>query len=527
MYIQLDRLADMMKSRVSVRGYNISSQVVKGIEMFPIRYDPAATPLEPDVLYVCDYRKLRYYDPHLSFPPLVCVLEPGAKIDEIFFSDRVVMLVSGIAVTELMAQLVEIAYTIGGESSPLVEESRSLVACHGIQELMQTGLRLLGNPLVLADESQHILAWADNGNTVSPLRRVIDLGYLPEGHPMLELAPRAPDENNYPIIVQGTENDGVELPTVMVKRLLAGGRLTGSLHVFQYDREFSPEDANVVELLGNLLAMELRRMPERRGMDSRRWEIDHFFQDILENAHDEESIRERQEKIGLKFEPFIYTVIVYNHKQELLPGISAHELAKQMSALLPNCTGFLFRNSIFMILSTDQEVLGDSFFEPIAPLLEKYGMIAGVSNPFVSLTQLRKNGFQSRKALQLGVRLKKERLIHFFRDYSIHYMVELCLKSEEASTFCLPEVVRLINHEDKSGGDLLITLKTYLRCGRNKSQTAKELFLHLNTVKYRLMQINDIMGLDLDDDDNALKIMLTFKILEYQEEFQAYEPMNM
>ena len=50
--------------------------------------------------------------------------------------------------------------------------------------------------------------------------------------------------------------------------------------------------------------------------------------------------------------------------------------------------------------------------------------------------------------------------------------------------------------------------------------------MHLNTVKYRLQQIQSIIGLDFDNDDNALKLMLSFKMLEYKEKFQSYEPMD-
>ena len=106
------------------------------------------------------------------------------------------------------------------------------------------------------------------------------------------------------------------------------------------------------------------------------------------------------------------------------------------------------------------------------------------------------------------------------------YMVELCLKNERMDALFVPELQKIMESGEKDGGELIETLRTYLRCGRSKSQTARELYVHLNTVKYRLTQIREKMGLDLDNDDNALRLMLSFKMLEYSDIFRDYQPMN-
>ena len=72
--------------------------------------------------------------------------------------------------------------------------------------------------------------------------------------------------------------------------------------------------------------------------------------------------------------------------------------------------------------------------------------------------------------------------------------------------------------------DLLDTLRAYLSCDRSKSGAAEQLSVHVNTVKYRIAQIQELTGLDLKDDETALQLMLSFKLMEYQEKFRPAGP---
>ena len=103
-------------------------------------------------------------------------------------------------------------------------------------------------------------------------------------------------------------------------------------------------------------------------------------------------------------------------------------------------------------------------------------------------------------------------------------MMELALKNESMAAFCLPQLQKLIDYTQKNGPELLDTLRVYLRCGRSKAETAKKLFVHVNTMKYRIAQIQEITGLDLGDDETALELLLAFKMFEYRDKFQHYEP---
>jgi purine catabolism regulator len=66
----------------------------------------------------------------------------------------------------------------------------------------------------------------------------------------------------------------------------------------------------------------------------------------------------------------------------------------------------------------------------------------------------------------------------------------------------------LREHDRARGSDLVKTLKTYFATGTNASEAADQLFLHRNSMIYRLERIQSLTGLDLKDNTVALALQL-------------------
>ncbi len=60
--------------------------------------------------------------------------------------------------------------------------------------------------------------------------------------------------------------------------------------------------------------------------------------------------------------------------------------------------------------------------------------------------------------------------------------------------------------------ELLNTLKTYLECGRSLEATSKVLFVHANTVRYRLRRIQEILGEDATNPRTAFVLQVALAL---------------
>ncbi|NLY86285.1 MAG: PucR family transcriptional regulator, partial [Tissierellia bacterium] len=62
--------------------------------------------------------------------------------------------------------------------------------------------------------------------------------------------------------------------------------------------------------------------------------------------------------------------------------------------------------------------------------------------------------------------------------------------------------------------ELISTLKVYLESESNSNIAAKKLFIHSNTVRYRIAKIQQICDIDLEDPMERLKVEILLKFIE-------------
>ena len=82
-----------------------------------------------------------------------------------------------------------------------------------------------------------------------------------------------------------------------------------------------------------------------------------------------------------------------------------------------------------------------------------------------------------------------------------------------------PALKQLADYDRKKGGELFETLRVYTETGFNKAQAAQMLFIHRNTINYRIQQIEQLCSIDLSGEKNAklvFTLQLSFKIFLYR-----------
>jgi DNA-binding PucR family transcriptional regulator len=89
----------------------------------------------------------------------------------------------------------------------------------------------------------------------------------------------------------------------------------------------------------------------------------------------------------------------------------------------------------------------------------------------------------------------------------VESLIRALSKSEDLARF-RALVAPLVEHDRSRGSDLVKTLRTYFAAGANASEAADRLFLHRNSMTYRLERISKLTGLDLRDPGVALALRL-------------------
>ncbi|SFG63766.1 helix-turn-helix domain-containing protein [Oribacterium sp. WCC10] len=137
----------------------------------------------------------------------------------------------------------------------------------------------------------------------------------------------------------------------------------------------------------------------------------------------------------------------------------------------------------------------------------------GVSLPFDCLHLLKAYAVQADVAIRNG-----SGSVEYFRDYYNAYMRE-CLSRDikDTSPFIIPEIREILRYDKEYKTDYFKTLDIYVHNMCSKQNTADKMGIHLNTVKYRVSQLEKVFDIDFGKPDEIFISIFAFKEAEKQQ----------
>lgn len=188
---------------------------------------------------------------------------------------------------------------------------------------------------------------------------------------------------------------------------------------------------------------------------------------------------------------------------------SEGDLSESMTMILPGCHVISQRDNAAIVGSSE--------------MLKKIGSIAaifpqkckvriGISLPFNNIETLREHFQESVDAFETGLVLDPDLHIYTFEDYGIYVMFRSVAKQEDLARYLHPALPKLAEYDAGFGTNLEMTLHTYLKNSCSTTDTSKALYLHRNSVIYRLRRIEELCDIDLDDTDTRFRLRLSFAL---------------
>jgi purine catabolism regulator len=119
---------------------------------------------------------------------------------------------------------------------------------------------------------------------------------------------------------------------------------------------------------------------------------------------------------------------------------------------------------------------------------------------------------EAEQALNIALRLFGPSRTTAFDDLGIYRLLFHLHGTPELTAFYDETVGKIVQHDERHNSDLIPTLKAFYASHGNLSRTAEILFLHRNTVSYRLQRIEELSGLHLDDEEDRFRLQLALKL---------------
>ena len=404
-------------------------------------------------------------------------------------------------------ELARVFNTLAATKSWLDNLNSTLSLCDNDQEIVDRTSIHTGFPMFYLDESYRVLAMTKSLDFVGDAewQHMSEKGYLSPQN-----ARRMKDSGDLDLLAPTVKpvvyrSDIYPFPSIVCNVWL-DGRFVSRLNVLCVNDDTSPLTIRACEI--NIAHLE--RTQRSRGTLSADGPLHSMLIDLLHGIRlSEDLINDRLQAVphlaGSLMQLFFVDMDAKDDRQ------IAPYYASLLKRLYPEETflPIVFKEQLVLLAYAPDEVGFDSLTVKLAHFFATHHLRCGVSNHFRNLSDLRGFRDQALQALETDC----PEGMSFYRDIMLDTMLSY-IPDEQAQFLISPDLFRLEEATSQYSFSLVDTLKAYLECNCNLIRTAERLFLHKNTLLYRLNHIKSIIRCDLNDADERLLLMLSFKLLE-------------
>jgi hypothetical protein len=279
--------------------------------------------------------------------------------------------------------------------------------------------------------------------------------------------------------------------------------ICGRINLLQHEREINQGDVQLVTFLGKLLSSFI--YSRSNGQEDLQPNV---LLELLKNKSVEKSAVER-ELSYLKWEEddeyLVYVIkpTLEEDREDL------NLIVKMVVSQLPNVYDCIYNmgNHIAVILNVQHfnDKVIKHFDNSRTFVVSKSLAIKGIYNIGHCYEQ-------AIAAVRMASLMKVPEKILDFYNVAINYLLK---NSDEDSIYyaCHPDVIHLWEEDKANQSDSILTLNSYLDNERSLVNTAQELFIHRNTLVYRLKKITNKIKSNLDDAYTRDYIKLSIRVL--------------
>lgn len=169
----------------------------------------------------------------------------------------------------------------------------------------------------------------------------------------------------------------------------------------------------------------------------------------------------------------------------------------------------LFDKKIVVIFHSSDEEGFDALLDKLKDFVAKRKLKAGISIIFRKFSLLSGHYRQAESALEKCPEGQCVEFKDMLADYVFSFVPE-----DQLPLLISSDIKHLIDLEGHYSFPLLETLRKYLDCNCSLQDTAAALFIHKNTMLYRLNIIKEIIRADLSDANDRIQLMISFRLLD-------------
>lgn len=136
----------------------------------------------------------------------------------------------------------------------------------------------------------------------------------------------------------------------------------------------------------------------------------------------------------------------------------------------------------------------------------------GIGGVTEDICKIKRSYVGALKAIEIGNYIYPEKKIVTIEELGFFGLFRIDNIEDEGFKSSFNTIYPLL--KESNSEELINTLKVYLESESNYNISAQKLFIHSNTVRYRIAKIQEICNIDLEDPIERLKVEITLKFID-------------
>ena len=143
-------------------------------------------------------------------------------------------------------------------------------------------------------------------------------------------------------------------------------------------------------------------------------------------------------------------------------------------------------------------------------------LCVGVGNSIAYLDEAKRSRNEAAAAIRAAAVTDMQGPVYFYKEQGIYTLLSHMDDTRVLDEYVEKQLGKLFRYDEINTGNLCETLENYLAHNCNAKKTAETMFLHRNTMNYRLKKISELLNCDFEDMDKCLALKLAFMIVKYR-----------
>ncbi|MCR8635138.1 PucR family transcriptional regulator [Paenibacillus radicis (ex Xue et al. 2023)] len=156
--------------------------------------------------------------------------------------------------------------------------------------------------------------------------------------------------------------------------------------------------------------------------------------------------------------------------------------------------------------------LAESARRQLSQEFDELSFTVGVGRFYQGLEGIHQGYKEAVKAIQLGKPISGKTGCVHYEDLGIFRVLGQVNDWKEMEDIYSETIGKLVEYDWSSNASLVVTLREYFANNCSLAETAEKLFVHVNTMKYRLQKIEQLTGCSVHDAEKRLLLHMGLKI---------------